>query len=509
MSDNLEHGDYQTPQWFADKVCRYLRDHARVRPSAVVEPTCGDGSFLRSALALDASEYLGIEASPAHCAVARRLQEVDPRVRIVQADIFSCRTRPLVRDEREVLVLGNPPWVLSSTLAGTGPDNLPEKSNFKALPGLDARTGAGNFDVCESVILRLVDEYAGTNALFCMLCKPAVARSVYAELDRRRAACSLFRILEFHAEHVFGVRTPACMLLFRLSPAACPMPMCEVADFSAPDAPKALLSVAGGSIRAVDADAPDLDGQCQLAWRQGVKHDCSAVMELEERDGRLLNALGEVVDVEPEMLFPLVKSSMFKAPVISGSARRVLLTQRRMGEDTSRIERDAPKAWAYLMAHADRLDGRRSVVYKGQPRFCMYGVGDYAFSLWKVGVSGFYKDPMFSVLASPDATSIQTDDTCYFLSLDSYEAAYAAMLVLNSEPVLRFYRSISFRDAKRPWTKKVLGRLDFAKALQLLSLPDLRETEARLGLPPRLDGDMLRSFRRLVLDSRARQGRRR
>lgn len=57
-----------------------------------------------------------------------------------------------------------------------------------------------------------------------------------------------------------------------------------------------------------------------------------------------------------------------------------------------------------------------------------------------------------------------TDDTSYFIGFDRYSMAYFAMLTLNSAPAREFLMSSAFLDAKRPYTKKVLGRFDFHKA---------------------------------------------
>ena len=50
MSGKHEYGDYQTPIDFAKKVCLYLKDYRHIEPSAIIEPTCGLGSFLQSSL---------------------------------------------------------------------------------------------------------------------------------------------------------------------------------------------------------------------------------------------------------------------------------------------------------------------------------------------------------------------------------------------------------------------------------------------------------------------------
>ena len=44
-----------------------------------------------------------------------------------------------------ILVIGNPPWVTNSAMGLLGGSNLPSKSNFQRLRGLDAITGKSNF----------------------------------------------------------------------------------------------------------------------------------------------------------------------------------------------------------------------------------------------------------------------------------------------------------------------------------------------------------------------------
>ena len=77
------------------------------------------------------------------------------------------------------------------------------------------------------------------------------------------------------------------------------------------------------------------------------------------------------------------------------SDRLMVVPQREIGEDTLHIREDAPRTWAYLSANGGRLDGRGSVIYRGKPRFSIFGVGTYTFAPWKVAISGFYKAMRF------------------------------------------------------------------------------------------------------------------
>lgn len=116
-------------------------------------------------------------------------------------------------------------------------------------------------------------------------------------------------------------------------------------------------------------------------WRSGVKHDCSKVMALSKGvDGLLSNGLGECVDLETDIIFPLLKSS----DVATGRSRAdrvMIVTQKEIGEDTATLAGTVPKTWRYLMDHGDRLDARGNVIYRGKPRFSVFGVGAYTCAL--------------------------------------------------------------------------------------------------------------------------------
>lgn len=132
----------------------------------------------------------------------------------------------------------------------------------------------------------------------------------------------------------------------------------------------------------------------------------------------------------------------------------------------------------------------------------MFGVGDYSYARYKVGISGFYKKPLFTLLYNDNKLEqpIMLDDTSYFLSFNDYSDAYTCMLLLNSSQVQKFLLSISFQDAKRPYTKKILQRLDFNKCIQNITFEELEETEYKLKLPKTITREMYAEFIRFVAD---------
>lgn len=496
MNGRKEQGDYQTPLSFTDEVCRFLRDEKKVAPGVIIEPTCGKGHFIKSSLIFGARHIYGVEVNEDYCQACRKLVD-DERVSVVNANFFTYDFPAVGKDE--LLVLGNPPWVNNSTLAALGSDNLPDKSNFKGLKGYDAMTGSSNFDICEYMIEALLCRYQSKGVTIAMLCKTSVARNVFEEMRRARIGCDEIAIYEFDAARIFSINASACLLYIKQNPSSPPPVKCEVYDFERRIAPRSAFGYREGVFYSrLGKEEDDFNGSSCFEWRQGVKHDCAKIMELTKATDRYENGNCRQLDLEDSLIYPLVKSSMFKSPVISSFTRYVIVTQRKAGDSTEYIREYAPKLWSYLWENKESFDKRKSVIYAKGPQFAMFGVGDYTFSAYKVGVSGFYKTPLFSLLSSKNGKPVMTDDTGYYICFETYDAAYAAMLYLNSDRVQRFLTTIAFIDSKRPYTKKVLSRLDFGKITSAVSFAEVQETERRLKLSPMITQRMVDDFRNTV-----------
>lgn len=495
MNGKQEYGDYQTPFGFAEDVCVYLKNYRHIKPSVVIEPTCGTGSFLKSSLLFGAQKYYGIEINPEYCAVCRNSIK-DDRINITNSDIFDVSFRDIAKKNQSVLILGNPPWATNSALSAASSENLPLKSNFRGLKGIDAITGSSNFDICEYIILKLIDEFRNTNTLICMLCKTSVARNIFTEMKREGIAFSSCDILEFDALKIFGIHVCASILVIQLSDKAETTDVCNLLDFADYTAVRKQLKYSNGQVyKNMNLHVDDFEGHSCFQWRQGVKHDCSEIMELTIKDGKFRNGKNQNVQIETDVVFPLVKSSMFKSPMIHSFSKFVIVTQKKSREETEHLAYETPKAWKYLNDNIKRFENRKSAIYRSAPRFSMFGVGSYSYSRFKVGVSGFYKQPLFSVLYSDDGKPVMTDDTSYFICFDNFDRAYVAMLLLNSKRVQNFLMSITFLDAKRPYTKKVLERIDFEKIVAALPIEELEKTEKLLNLSNYITESMYHAFK--------------
>lgn len=459
-------------------------------------------------------------------------------IEIINADFFEFDWSKVlqVRDvQGDCLILGNPPWVTNSALSTFASSNVPQKNNFKGLRGIEALTGASNFDICEAMIWRLLEAQPqvapGCTTTLAMLCKTTVARNIFTLACQHGLPFRRFEAFEFDAKRVFNVDVAACLLVIDLGahqpapqswahqPADHVQPKSQlfsIYSLESPAHPKKVLTYVQGQLKDLAARVgTDFLGHCVLPWRQGLKHDCAKVMELkligperaeldasegksgiienaevessarveraenesesestersvvegERAEGaekvnssnwRMSNGLNEMVKLESALVYPLVKSSSFKQPIIRSFSKYVLVPQTKLYEDTTHLAQDAPLAWAYLKAHASYFAQRKSHIYQKAPEFSVFGIGEYAFAPYKVGISGFYKRPLFAVLVCDSQRPVMADDTCYFVTLPSFEVAYSLMLLLNSEPVQRFLLSIACLDAKRPFTKKLL-----------------------------------------------------
>ncbi|MBI3536254.1 MAG: hypothetical protein HY070_01630 [Chloroflexi bacterium] len=227
-----------------------------------------------------------------------------------------------------------------------------------------------------------------------------------------------------------------------------------------------------------------MDGESPLVWRQGIKHDGASVMELKVENEETRNGLGDVVQVEEENLYSLLKSSDLRTFSANPPTKKIIVTQTRIGQPTAHLKTTAPKLWRYLQKHAEHFEKRKSSIYRSKPRFSIFGIGDYSFMLYKVAISGFYKEPNFTLVGPIDNRPVMLDDTCYFVGFANYRDALLTATLLNSEPVKEFLSAIVFTDSKRPYTKDILMRIDLARAAELLSLEMLSDFWKRVGYQP-------------------------
>lgn len=441
------------------------------RPRGILEPTCGQGAFLVAATtAFPAATALGFDVSHAHVASARASLADSATVEV--GDFFEVQwERVLDRLADPLLIIGNPPWVTNSALGTFGATNLPRKTNFKRHSGFDAMTGKSNFDISEWMLIRLLELVRDRRFTMAMLCKASVARrimqqvaaggwSVAGEVRAIDARARFSAAVDAVLLHIWkdeqrgssGVRWPVYASLRASTPAR-------------------TMGVVDGHIVS-DMDAYEasrsLEGESEIEWRSGIKHDCAKVMELVAADRHWTNGLGETVELERSHVYPLLKGS----DIANGRLvprRHVIVTQRGLGEDTRALRTCAPLLWKYLHDHREQLDGRKSSIYIKQPAFSIFGVGEYSFAPYKVAICGLYKRFAFAVIRPHHGQPVMVDDTAYFLPFETEAAAEAVALALDSPSAQAFLQARVFWDAKRPINKALLQSLSLEALLRAIA----------------------------------------
>ncbi len=488
-------GDFQTPLALARRVAALVeREESAVR--TVVEPTCGVGAFLQAAAELfgKSPEYWGFDINHEYVKMSRAVLGQVGTVggHVEQRDFYTTDWREfLSRQPAPLLIIGNPPWITNAAMGAIGGRNLPEKSNFQRHGGFAAKTGKANFDISEWMLIKLIEALQGTRAAVAMLCKTATARKVlrHAWLNGLDAGPSSLHLIDASAE--FGVSVDACLFYTHTGIGGAESTATVYPNLSFAHPLQTFGLFAGELVSDIDAYRAlrDLDGLEYRKWRSGVKHDAAKIMELTRDNGDFINGLGERCELEEDYVYPLLKSSDLANGRLR-PARYVLLTQRRVTDETDEIQKAAPKTWRYLLDHGKQLDKRRSSIYAKRARFSVFGVGDYSFSPAKVAISGLYKNLRFQALGTAGGKPIVVDDTCYFIPCGSKSEAQFFANLLNSATAQRFICSLVFTDAKRPVTIDVLKRIDLkrvaehagqeATAIKYLAAPPLGSSHQRL-----------------------------
>jgi hypothetical protein len=327
------------------------------------------------------------------------------------------------------------------------------------------------------MLIRILEWLDGRCATMAMLCKTSVARKVLVHAWKNQMSLKNAYVHRIDAPQHFGAAVDACFLVCCMSPSSHGND-CPVYEGLSGTKPAHTFGYRDGQLIAdlvLYERWKHLQGRTGYKWRSGVKHDCTKVMELRKEGTRYRNGLAELVELEGDYLFPMLKS----ADLVNGSKGRpvrfMLVTQRAIGDNTISIKHLAPKTWAYLLEHAEFLNRRASSIYKNRPRFSVFGVGSYSFAPWKVAISGFYKQLAFKIVGKIDGKPVMLDDTSYFVPARSkHEAEYIASL-LNSTIANEFFEGFIFWDAKRPITVELLERLD------LLALARELGTEATMS----------------------------
>lgn len=475
----VDYGDWQTSYEFAKSVCLYLKGEG-IAPEVIIEPTCGVGNFIAAAIDVfdTVRAVYGIEIFKSYVsqteqklrkyAEARRIEKFS----LYNANVFAFDFTEIVNENqnRNILVLGNPPWVTNSGLGKNESTNLPFKGNIDKVRGIDAITGKGNFDIAESICNRVIDAFSShKNTHIALLVKNSVIRNILYRQNKCPRNITDIKQLGFDAKREFNVSVAASLFECHLGRSC--HKQCTSYDFYDLQRLNTFGWVNDAFVSNVEIYGKSslFDGRSPLVWRSGIKHDCSKIMELSVRENVYTNGLNEIADVDTDTLFPLLKSSDIGKGV-KGIRKYLVLPQASLSEDTLALQVKAPKTYSYLMSHAQYLDERKSAIYRNKPRFSVFGLGEYSFAPYKVVISALYSDMVFSLIGPIDGKPVMVDDTCYLLGFKNRDYAVLTLHILRSDAIRDFIHSICFMDAKRIVSRELLMRIDLYRLSKTMDL---------------------------------------
>jgi len=477
-----EYGDYQTNEELATAVISFIDPTGQ--PDVVLEPTCGKGNFILAAVTsfpnlrrvIGVEVYLPYVWETKYKLLAYFISNPDrqpPKISILHKSFFDLDLSRIAEEIKalKVLVLGNPPWAMNADLSNMDSSNLPRKTNKQRMSGMDAITGKSNFDIAESILLTLLENFHEREGALAVLVKNSVIKNLLEKQQINRFSISNIQVLEIDAKKEFNVSVNCSLLYARMGEVA--EYQAKKSDFYVGETETTFGWVGNKFVANVDMYIKNssIDELSEVVWRQGVKHDCTKVMELEPSEGLFVNKNGDIVELESRFVHHLLKSSDLKGELIESGRKRIIMTQRKVGQDTSYIANEAPLTYAYLSQNEAAFARRKSSIYKGKPKFSIFGVGDYSFAPYKVAISGMYNRTRFSLVTpGPDGKPIMLDDTCYLVGFDALDIATEVWSLLNGKEVQDFLASIIFQDAKRKITKDVLMRICLVKAIETTRL---------------------------------------
>ncbi len=471
--DRTEYGDFQTNADLANKVTLYLASK-NISPEIVIEPTCGKGNFIIASLRnfVNAKNIFGVEIyKPYVWETKFSIVEFflanpnanKPEISIAHCNVFDFDFKEIAKNHsnKNVLVIGNPPWVTNSKLGSLNSTNLPKKTNFKNHSGLDAMTGKGNFDIAEFITVAMIETFQNMNGNLLLLVKNSVIKNIVFDQNKNRYKITAIEKHCIDSKKEFNVSVEAALFYCKFNS----LETFDCSEFDFYNNQTSYLKFGWLNDKFVSnidtyIHTKEIDGECPFVWRQGLKHDCATVMELDKVNGHYVNGLNEEVKLEDGLVYGLLKSSDLKNTIINETRKFTIVTQKKVGQETKYIKTEYPKTYQYLTQHQANFDARKSSIYNNKPLFSIFGIGDYSFKPYKVAISGLYKTFHFTLILPQDNKPVMLDDTCYLIGFDNVEFAVYSLILLNSTTTVQFLRSVTFSDAKRTFTKDVLMRIN-------------------------------------------------
>ena len=211
-------------------------------PEIVIEPTCGKGNFIVSSLKHfdSVKKVFGIEIYKPYVWESK-FNIIDyylnnptknkPEIFIIHNSVFDFDFKTIAKENgtKEILILGNPPWVTNSKLGSLNSSNLPKKTNFKNHNGLDAMTGKGNFDIAEYITLMMIETFQHQKGNIALLVKNTVIKNIVFDQFSKQYRISEIEKYCIDSKKEFNVSVEASLFYCKLN--SNPSFKCKEFDF--------------------------------------------------------------------------------------------------------------------------------------------------------------------------------------------------------------------------------------------------------------------------------------
>ncbi|MCX6153300.1 MAG: hypothetical protein NT007_03985 [Candidatus Kapabacteria bacterium] len=514
-----EYGDFQTNSKLTSNVTTLLLNKA-VRPDIIIEPTCGKGSFIIECLKQfpNSQKIYGIEIYQPYVWETKfsileyflnNNAKPNTEIVIICADIFEFDFNSIKQNHhgQSFLLIGNPPWATNSGQSSVYSENIPNKTNFKHEKGFDAINGKANFDISEYILLSLIFTFQDRDGEIAFLLKSSVIKNMVFDQIHYNYSISNIESYDFDSKKEFEIQANTALLICKLNSG--PEYTCLSSNLynhnpnnshniknihPSQNTNSSLTHPKVNHLKEIDSmsksfgwsnekfvsnillyqQTKEIDGHCTFEWRQGVKHDCAQVMEFDKTNEIFHNELCSEINLEPELVYGMIKSSDLKGLIVDRPRKYTIITQTKPGQKTEYIKLKFPLTYNYLIKNKTYFDKRRSRIYNNNPPFAIFGIGDYSFAPYKVAISGMYKNYSFKLVTPENGKPLMLDDTCYFLSFDTISDAVFCNLLLNSGICIAFLKSITFLSSKRTFTKEILKRIDLKSIIELIKPEEIK-----------------------------------
>lgn len=201
------------------------------------------------------------------------------------------------------------------------------------LNGLEAITGKGNFDIGEYIILLMLNIFSKYNGHLAMLAKNSVIKNLIYDLPKTNYKINDIVALNIDTKKHFDVSVDASLFKCTFKPTNKVSFTCKVSSIVSPTAIENEFGWVGNKFVSnitIYKRNIKYDGISPYIWRQGVKHDCSKIMELDLINNKYVNGLKRELDLEKKLIYGLVKSSDLNSPIIRKPRKYVIITQKEL-----------------------------------------------------------------------------------------------------------------------------------------------------------------------------------